>query len=466
MKKNCGIAIIEVKDWNLEIYSIIDSKTWLCRLPNDNSKPVESPFAQISRYKDSLYKTESRILFRQYKENKKAYGLVKTLIFWYGPTSEEAAYFLQDIDNKFIPVFTLEDLEEGQLESYLWKNFVTRRSPFFSDKLYFELQRILKPSEYNSSKMNAIKFSEDQARLSISKAGSYKIRGGAGSGKTTVLIYRAINAFYRTHSPILILTYNITLKNYIRDCITSILGSFQSDFFTIENYHQFKYHPSRSSYKVILVDEVQDFKNKHIDEIYRYLEENGEIVFFADEQQNIYERTLIDEDGRKRVYTKVPGRWNELHGTYRLTKEISELAQNFQREFFAECDDLETQNVTSGGILDYYQAENLNEVYVIFQNLLEKNMIHSDDVVILANEIDMLRLLEMTLNSHGFETLTTFETQEEFEYFSRHNLDDDLKYFRRIAKNKFRMESGKIKISTVHSYKGWSIHTEIFRIRI
>ena len=24
------------------------------------------------------------------------------------------------------------------------------------------------------------------------------------------------------------------------------------------------------------------------------------------------------------------------------------------------------------------------------------------------------------------------------------------------------MESGKIKISTVHSYKGWSIHTEIF----
>ena len=54
-----------------------------------------------------------------------------------------------------------------------------------------------------------------QRKLSESSMTQQKISGVAGSGKTQVLAFRAINALKRTGGDVLILTYNITLANYL-----------------------------------------------------------------------------------------------------------------------------------------------------------------------------------------------------------------------------------------------------------
>ncbi len=57
--------------------------------------------------------------------------------------------------------------------------------------------------------------------------------------KTLVLAKRAVNAYLRTNSEILILTFNLSLKNYIRDKINDVRESYPWEKFYITNYHQF-----------------------------------------------------------------------------------------------------------------------------------------------------------------------------------------------------------------------------------
>ena len=69
-------------------------------------------------------------------------------------------------------------------------------------------------------------------------------------------------------------------------------------------------------YKSILIDEVQDYAKKWIHSIYNVLAPDGEITFWCDEKQNIYQRALQNEKGERgsRVYTGLVGGWSMLKG--------------------------------------------------------------------------------------------------------------------------------------------------------
>lgn len=70
-------------------------------------------------------------------------------------------------------------------------------------------------------------------------SGKEKIKGVAGCGKTTIIANRAVNAFHRHDDIVLILTFNITLKNLIKDRISDVLGYRDDQHFAVTNYHQF-----------------------------------------------------------------------------------------------------------------------------------------------------------------------------------------------------------------------------------
>src|SRR5690606_18741521 len=84
-----------------------------------------------------------------------------------------------------------------------------------------------------------INFTKKQKEFSISKIGEQKIRGVVGSGKTLVLAQRAVNAHKRTNGKVLILTYNHSLKNYIKEKLANVKEDFKWDNFLIINYHDF-----------------------------------------------------------------------------------------------------------------------------------------------------------------------------------------------------------------------------------
>ena len=52
MRKNGGVFIIEVKDWDLSSYSLNEKKQWIV---NHNKAITKSPIQQVLKYKENLY---------------------------------------------------------------------------------------------------------------------------------------------------------------------------------------------------------------------------------------------------------------------------------------------------------------------------------------------------------------------------------------------------------------------------
>lgn len=82
------------------------------------------------------------------------------------------------------------------------------------------------PSEVSREKLNIV-YTTKQKRLIISSPKKQKVQGVAGSGKSLVLAARAVNALERTKGRILILTFNITLINYLHDRISDVRGKYK-----------------------------------------------------------------------------------------------------------------------------------------------------------------------------------------------------------------------------------------------
>ena len=366
MRKNHGALIIEVKDWHLEHYSLnpADNKTWFVHTGGNQTAKVRSPIAQVKVYKDKFYDIYSSTLARFRWENLKgSYSAVDCAVFFYNETQQSVKKFFGNRLPTYERIFTKDALKE-QLQEINGKEFFfgDRKSKFFNGDVYTELERNLRPSEHGTVKRLPRNLNPDQRRLIQSKPNTkQKVRGPAGCGKTLVLANRAVNAYYRTHEPVLILTYNITLRNFIYDNISLILGDIprKSDilnkFFLFNHYHGFlsnyllknnndeknidfdtyELKEIGATYQTILADEVQDYTKVWVDNLHKLLKPGGELVFFCDEEQNIYERKLVTDGGKNRVYTGVGGNWNNLKQTYRFEGKIADLARSFQLEFFS-----------------------------------------------------------------------------------------------------------------------------------
>ena len=167
------------------------------------------------------------------------------------------------------------------------------------------------PPDHTLNHGIAIKFNKKKLSLTKSKNGKEKSNGLLALG--SILSQRAINAYERHGSPVLILTFNITLKNYIRDKINDIHGRRDFSSLEISNYHQF-YHSQVNNteediielinrygmqklysenifqnndgtkYQAILIDKIQGYQSEWV-KILRdnFLGESGEMILFGDE---------------------------------------------------------------------------------------------------------------------------------------------------------------------------------------
>ena len=92
-----------------------------------------------------------------------------------------------------------------------------RYDVLFNDDIYNDFKRRLTPSEWTGKQGIPIEFTKEQKKYIKSIKGERKkIRGVSGCGKSMILGARALDA-YSQHQNVLILTFNLTLRNLIRD---------------------------------------------------------------------------------------------------------------------------------------------------------------------------------------------------------------------------------------------------------
>jgi hypothetical protein len=508
LKKNGGVIIFEVKDWHLDKYSIDENTDW--HVKSNNCK-IKSPYSQVKTYKDNLYDLHIDSLLAKRYTNKYYNLVINTVVYFHNEYESTIKRFCTNrFDDKrytgyksflrYIATWGKDSLTTKNLNNYITKIGLYKVSKLFDDDLYNCFKRYLQPPLHLIEEGITIKYTKEQQVLIRSESRPRrKVKGLAGSGKTFVLAKRAVNAHLRTNGKILILTYNLSLKNYIHDRISDVREEFSWDNFYITNYHQFIkseannyglvikslapfhdvnfFEPVKNEinkYDVILIDEIQDYTTKWLEIITKYfLAETGEFVVFGDEKQNIYNRPL-DENNEPIIKT-IPSVWNRsLNVSKRFSKEIGRVAIMFQKEFLSKytADDIRiitepTLNLDEQVLVykNFGIEFTVGDIFDEFEDYVKGNKIHPSNISILAAKVDWLRELDYKIRKGLKEkTITTFETKEYWTKL-KEDFDDEDKFhkqiekIRRNKKNHFWMKNGLTKLSSIHSFKGWESHT-------
>ncbi|GGB67613.1 UvrD-helicase domain-containing protein [Shewanella inventionis] len=557
LREGVAIYVIEVKDYNLDNYSVNSYNKWLVKTPRGSSQ-ISSPQSQAFNYKRNLYQLHLPVLGLSWLENRYFFNLVHPYVYLHCTHKSQLDSFYFDAENelklesnklnskyqtKQLP-FAQYDRErevisrrtrnlsrdksmvcsKDQLEAFIKKIKQTKSHVLFDERVYDDLKRRLMPSEHTKKQGKSIPLDDKQNKLAESSIGTEKIKGVAGCGKTTIIAQRAVNAYKRHQSLVLIVTFNITLKNLIKDRISDILGYRDEQNFAVTNYHQFfnsqlnesgqdiselieRYglqtlyktdvfqYLSLKRFETILVDEVQDFESEWV-KILRdnFLSEQGEMVLFGDESQNIYER----ENERAAVIAQGFGRWKKLKRSYRTSLEspLNQVFKDYQSDYlidkYTDSELLDTIPVQQGltfEVLNYHPVYDdwENQSFELIQKTIRSHNFNPNDVVVLSSNIYLVRKVAEQFNRVE-KTHCMFETYSElqeliYKYDQNMSVDilkqmseddlqsninkhkelkTDIEKARRTKKNHFYANSGLIKLSTVHSYKGLESKTVFY----
>ncbi|HPX75999.1 MAG TPA: NERD domain-containing protein [Bacteroidales bacterium] len=503
LRKNSGAMIIEVKDWDLNSYQLNANRNWeLKNINNPYGKKqiVKSPIQQVFEYKENLFNLHIENLLEKKIKNPKFWSVVTCSVYFHNASKKQIDTFLQFGQEsnkaylKFLSHFEIlgnDSLTKENFQNILAKRWLNKKSFLFDNELYKSFKRYLSPPFHSIEQGKPITYSSEQQKIIKSKSNTQqKIKGVAGCGKTLALAKRAVNAHLRHNDNVLILTFNISLRNYIHDCISDVRENFEWKYFTILHYHQFIkayknnenlvdeeeneiINSNNITFQTIIIDEVQDYDRTWIINVKQFLAKDGEFVVFGDEKQNIYQRELDN----KKPYTSIGGPWYILKKSFRTTVQLTNLATKFQRTFFTnkyDYDEIIIQTrLDDVSFIKYYYLNNtdIQEILNIYNYTITEKNIHDNDVCFLSSKVEILRLIDKSIrDKFNKKTNTMFETQEIYEELQSKNtindiivdwtnLKKELETVRRNKKFNFWNNSGTTKLSTIHSFKGWEIHT-------
>ena len=512
VRKRGGVLLIEVKDWNLQNYSVRSDWNWSL---NKNGALIKSPLKQVNRVKRNLVSLHIQGLDEIVKSRPQIEYCIKCCVIMTTATTAEFKNFLKraevnspkKYDNhiKYCYPIGYDDLTEYGVNKLMEQTWIGKSSIHFSDDVYGLFKRHFKSPVHLAEEGIEIPYSKAQIELTESAPIRRKIKGAAGSGKTVVMAARVVNASLRTSGKILVLTYNITLINYIKDRIRDVRKKFYNASFDIINFHQwfigeannnnlvitsfedienedffFPVKDSIRKYDAVFIDEVQDYHQPWLNMITKYFVKlDGEFVVFGDEKQNIYDNPLDDQ--KNISIPTVPGAWNRsLKEIYRFKGNLTKVAYDFQKLFGSKYNLDENVPMPSTELefekrkLEYFQVApdaSPSDIVDIINYLFQESNVHPGDATVMMSYIQNLRLVEQSFRlKMGEKTERTFASQEQWESLSE-KLDVDTDVFRRelrqISRRQklyFYAKSGLTKFSTVHSFKGWESDTIVLVI--
>lgn len=476
MRKGYGVMVIEVKDYNLDLYELDERKNFIIK--SNKAKTYKSPISQVLKYKDNLFELHIDKLLEKKIKDIRNFNIVSSAVYFHKANSEQIKEMLvypfkenrkyQDFLKYNIDLIGRDNLNEFDFNKILKNRYLKseRTSFLFTDDIYESFKRFLKPTIHLKEQGKEIKYSQKQMEIIYeSKKKEQRVKGVVGSGKTTVLAARAVQAHKRTKGNVLILTFNITLRNYIKDKISDVREDFPWGNFVISNYHLFinsqlnnlgipveipkyfnelsddekdaffenEYYSNKTlflerkedikTYDVILIDEIQDYKRAWMEIIKEcFLSENGEYVLFGDVKQNIYNNTTDGKD----VSTNVRG-VTELKNCFRSDFKIKDLAIHYQKDIFQDKYEIDNFNAKQNnlefdfgrdqqGSLNYIHLTNTDNVTSLY-TIIHANAIYKDvppnDITILGHSISLLKKFDAYYRySSNEKTNTMFETFE------------------------------------------------------
>lgn len=372
-----GLIFLEVKDWKRSTFRHADPRMVILET-EQGPKKEKNPLVQVREYACAtaeMLSQDPRLQQTGIYQGKLnlawAYGVVFTNITRQQLTSLSADGTMATIFPEALTICQDEMTESVSPPAFRNKIaglFTTRFRPAISPLTRDIIRQHLFPEIVIPSKKhdnNHLKVMDIQQELLARNIGEGHrvIHGVAGSGKTLILLYRCQYLAENSKRPVLVLCFNITLANYIRECIAdkglsqkvhvhhfhdwcgiAVRKSgltvsrkkpyFDNNFAALENAVDTGMITD-TGYDAVLIDEGHDFDRRWLALIAR-LFDNSErsLLLMYDDAQSLYRRERALNFSLASVGIQAQGRTSVLRVNYRNPECILSFAYAFSRDYF------------------------------------------------------------------------------------------------------------------------------------
>lgn len=489
---NVGIAVFEVKDWNLDAmqYFTKGESLWARKDGREFCIQNQNPVTKVNLYRKEIFD-----LYCPRIQTGNGWAAITAGVIFPFAQSERVKDLLSPFLDKnewakYQPISGIDDIAKGSLDA-IFPEAARKNSRVMSEDLAKDLRGWLVEPDFSTTQRTPLILDRNQRELADSrtKSGFRRIKGPAGSGKSLVLAARAARLANEGKS-VLVATYNITLWHYLRDLIVRDLNA-SENIKNIEftHFHLWCKHvcldagweekydalwasgdsekqkhglnielpllakeavmqPMTSRYDAILVDEGQDYRPLWWNVIRKACKPDGEMLLVADATQDVYGTARAWTDDVMKGAGFSGGRWAQLETSYRLPPSAMDQARSFAKVFLPkEIVDLPQPEQGSLNLypchLRWVQCESQNGVKICSDEILSmmrqtgKAGLANADITFLTGDTGSGQQVVKCLNEYGIHPVDTFGADH------------------RRKKMGFYMGDAKIKATTLHSFKGW-----------
>jgi AAA domain/Nuclease-related domain len=506
LNPSIGIGVLEVKDWTL------DGMRWqtsglgdrvLAGTCHGRRFRQADPTATLLHYKREIFDLYCPRL------RKKA-GLAAIgagLIFPNADEPRAREMFGNSLPSKYEFISSRDAIEARDI-ARIFPPALRRSSQLMTPELADDLRSWLIEPDHAAEQREPLRLDANQREFASTRTstGYRRIRGPAGSGKSAVLAARA-SQLCQGGLRVLVVTFNITLLHYLRDlCSRARMG--HPNEITWINFHALckrlamslgverayksiwkdhyeqgfdafsdvpdmllralssNEHADIDMYDAVFVDEGQDFDPKWWQLLRKLCKPQGEMVLFTDATQDVYgtARRWTDDAMSGAGFV---GRWSELLVSYRLPRPLLELSAQYARLFLPSEGRLEPRS-PQGELnvepchLRWIQTDATLASHACVTELLrliemdEKVSLSMSDLTLLVDKIeDGLEVVD-ALNRMNIKTAETF--------VRRDGARSDVIQEDRRKKLSFWKGRPRVKVTTLHSYKGWEGRTLVLSL--
>ena len=173
LKEDAGVLIIEVKDWDIDKYSLDDRGRW--KLKKDGTN-IKSPFSQVNSYRINMIKLHIPELLPKVVKSPKYYAVVNTIVFFSKADREDIFHKLEPVHSKktlkYNRFWGQKDLNKEFLNEFIKQIRLDKKSLLFTKNMADGLRRYLQPPIHQIEEGIELKYTKEQKILIESENGS------------------------------------------------------------------------------------------------------------------------------------------------------------------------------------------------------------------------------------------------------------------------------------------------------
>ncbi|MBD2302987.1 nuclease-related domain-containing DEAD/DEAH box helicase [Nostoc sp. FACHB-190] len=507
-----GIAVFEVKDWNLNAlpYRVKTSakgspELWATSHTGVDFRVRDNPVEKADQYKDSIINLYCpRLAIKSAEGNYQCLAVVTAGVIMTEATTQQAKNLFQPFQEhlhqlgnqeKYHPISGKDALDSKNLAA-IFPSAMWRTSKYMQPQFAADLRAWLIEPDFAATQRQPLELNKKQKSYITTRTpiGYRRIKGSAGSGKSLVLAGRAAQ-LSSEGKDVLVVSFNITLWHYLRDLavrhqvpnkkVNSITwchfhewckrvcydAGYQNEYrelwkgvqnpenlerileFDMINLVNLAIDNKKSevpTFDAILVDEGQDYNLDWWNTLRKVRRKGGEMLLVADETQDLYQRTQYWTD-EKMEGAGFKGSWVDLDTCYRTPRELIGYLKEYAVKYLPN---------TTINLPEPDQEElNLSPVQMRWIQVDSGDNASISTQAVLNMPIwtqpDILAYSDIVLlvqnHQSGLECVSILEKKgvRVAHVFGRDHREQ------KQRKLGFFMGDARVKAATIHSFKGW-----------